>query len=76
MQDNKNFIIAIVLSMMVLLTWQVFVVGPQEEQRRIQAEAQQELEQQAAANGAAQTPSVPAAPGTSTSTAKQAVPRP
>ena len=40
MQDNKNFIIAIVLSMMVLLGWQVFVVGPQEEQRRLQAEAQ------------------------------------
>ena len=74
MQDNKNFIIAIVLSMMVLLTWQVFVVGPQEEQRRIQAEQQQQLEQQAAANGAAQTPSVPAAPGTSTSTANTQAP--
>ena len=68
MQDNKNFIIAIVLSMMVLLGWQVFVVGPQEEQRRLQLEAQQAAEQQAAANNTAQTPSAPAAPSTGTST--------
>ncbi len=68
MQDNKNFIIAIVLSMMVLLGWQVFVVGPQEEQRRLQLEAQQAAEQQAAANNTAQTPSTPAAPSTGTST--------
>ncbi|MEP3630577.1 MAG: membrane protein insertase YidC [Hyphomicrobiales bacterium] len=74
MQDNKNFIIAIVLSMMVLLGWQVFVVGPQEEQRRILAEEQQALEQQAAANGTAQTPSVPAAPGSNTSATNAQVP--
>ena len=71
MQDNKNFIIAIVLSMMVLFGWTTFVAGPQEEQRRLELEAQQAAEQQAAANGTAQTP---AAPGTNTSATSAQVP--
>ena len=71
MQDNKNFIIAIVLSMMVLFGWTTFVAGPQEEQRRLELEAQQAAEQQAAANGTAQTS---AAPGTNTSATSAQVP--
>ena len=41
MQDNKNLFIAIGLSMLVLLGWQFFVLGPQEEARRAALEAEQ-----------------------------------
>lgn len=36
--DNRNVILAVVLSMMVLLGWQIFVNGPQLEQAQRQAE--------------------------------------
>lgn len=49
MQDNKNLIIAIGLSMLVLLGWQFLVLGPQEEARRAALQAEQ------AANPALQT---------------------
>ena len=38
MDDTKNMILAIVLSMLVLFGYQYFVLGPEEEQARIQAE--------------------------------------
>ncbi|MEO1067336.1 MAG: membrane protein insertase YidC [Pseudomonadota bacterium] len=62
MQDNKNFYLAIGLSMLVLILWQIFVIGPQEEERRARLEAQQAAEQaRIEAQGEAGTVS-PAAP--------------
>ncbi|MCB1496654.1 MAG: membrane protein insertase YidC [Bauldia sp.] len=56
--DNKNFLIAIALSIAVLIGWQYFIAGPQIEKAR----QQQQLEQQVAADQkAAGTP--PAATG-------------
>ncbi len=51
--NNRNFILAIVLSMVVLFAWQFFIAGPQIEQARKQQEAaqQQAAEQQPATTG-------------------------
>ncbi len=50
MSDNKNTIIAIALSALVLLAWQYFVTGPQQKVREEQQQAQkQELAQKQAA---------------------------
>ena len=54
--DNRNMILAIVLSMIVLFGWQFFVAGPQMEQA--QRRAAIEAEQQAAADQGLATPSV------------------
>ncbi|MEM7620527.1 MAG: membrane protein insertase YidC [Pseudomonadota bacterium] len=74
--NNRNFILAIVLSICVLFVWQVFYAGPKmEEQRRIQEARQAALQKQAqqqnpnaptrpTAQGA-QTPSASLAPNTS-----------
>lgn len=50
MQDNKNLFIAIGLSLLIIIGWQVFVLGPREEQRRAAVEAGQaaQVQQQAA----------------------------
>ena len=58
MQDNKNLFIAIGLSMLVLLGWQFFVLGPQDEARRAALEAEQAEQAQL------QTANPPAAPAT------------
>ena len=50
--NNRNFILAIVLSMIVLFGWQFFFAGPQIEQAR----KQQEIAQQQAADQAQQQP--------------------
>jgi YidC/Oxa1 family membrane protein insertase len=42
MTDNKNTILAIVLSALVLLGWQYFFAGPQEKARQEQLQAQQQ----------------------------------
>ena len=49
MTDNRNMILAIVLSIIVLFGWQFFVAGPQMEraQREAQLAAQQQAPQQA-----------------------------
>ena len=62
MNDNRNVILAIVLSMVVLFGWQFFIAGPQLE--RAQQQAQIAAEQQAAANPGLATPGTPATPGT------------
>jgi YidC/Oxa1 family membrane protein insertase len=55
MTDNKNFIIAIILSSLIIFGWQYFYAGPQaERQRRLQEQQQQQTSQQVA----------PAQPGT------------
>ena len=66
MSDNKNTIIAIALSALVLLAWQYFVTGPQQKVReeQLQAQKQQQLPQQQAAQPGqnAQTAPTPAGP--------------
>lgn len=67
MTDNKNTILAIALSALVLIGWQYFFAMPQEKARQEQLQQQQQLKQtaqpgqpaQAPANGAPQ----PTAPG-------------
>ena len=53
--DNRNVILAVVLSMLVLFGWQFFVAGPQLERQQRQSEiaAQQQAEQEALAVPAA-----------------------
>jgi YidC/Oxa1 family membrane protein insertase len=46
MTDNKNFILAIVLSGLIIFGWQYFYAGPQLEQQRQQLELQQKQQQQ------------------------------
>jgi YidC/Oxa1 family membrane protein insertase len=48
MPDNRNLLIAIVLSIVVLFGWQLFIVGPQTQR----AQRQHEIEQQHAAENA------------------------
>src|SRR5215217_2820025 len=63
MTDNKNTIIAIVLSAIVLLGWQYFVGMPQMERQRQEALLkQQQQAQQAPAPGQPGAPTGPAAP--------------
>ena len=54
MTDNKNFIVAIVLSSLIIFGWQYFYAGPQAERQRRLLEQQQQTSQQVA----------PAQPGT------------
>ena len=70
MMDNKNTLIAIVLSAIVLLGWQYFIGMPQMEKQRQQQQQQQQQQAPAPAGtpapGAAPVPGqVPQAPGTS-----------
>lgn len=58
MQDNKNLFIAIGLSMIVLLGWQFFVLGPQEEARRAALEAEQAAQAQRQPLNPTATPSI------------------
>ena len=62
MADNRNTFIAIALSLVILLGWQYFIVGPQMEQQRAEL-AQQEAARQAA------NPQAPAPAGTAGSAA-------
>ncbi len=65
MTDNKNTIIAIVLSAIVLIGWQYFVGMPQMEKQRIEAQQkqQQQQQQQTTAPGTPGTAPLPGAPG-------------
>jgi YidC/Oxa1 family membrane protein insertase len=68
MTDNKNFIIAIILSSLIIFAWQYFYAAPQiEEQRRVQEQAeqtQQTRQTQAPSTGQAPQPGVmPQPPG-------------
>jgi YidC/Oxa1 family membrane protein insertase len=69
MNDNRNVILAIVLSMVVLFGWQFFVAGPQLE--RAQQQAQIAAEQQAAADAALATPTTPGEAATPAPTGTQ-----
>ena len=75
MTDNKNTILAIVLSALVLIGWQYFFAGPQEKARQEQLQAQQQKQtaptpgqpgqpvQPPSQTGAPQVPGRPTAPG-------------
>jgi len=71
MNDNKNTILAIVLSALVLIGWQYFFAGPQEKARQEQLQAQQQKQnvpapgqpsQQPSPAGTPQVPGQPSAP--------------
>jgi YidC/Oxa1 family membrane protein insertase len=65
MSDQKNTILAVVLSALVLLTWQYFVAGPQMERQRQETalrQAQQQTQVQPAP-GATPAPTPGASPG-------------
>jgi YidC/Oxa1 family membrane protein insertase len=68
MNDQKNMLLAIVLSAIVLFGWQYFVGMPQMEKQRQQQQAQQQAQKQvqppAATPGTPATPATPGAPGT------------
>src|SRR5262249_60387447 len=77
MTDNKNTILAIVLSALVLIGWQYFFTGPQEKARQEQLQAQLQKNAPTAGqpgqpvgappqNGAPQVPRQPSAPAHST----------
>ncbi|MEP4029810.1 membrane protein insertase YidC [Roseibium polysiphoniae] len=62
--ENRNTILAIVLSLIVLLGWQYFVAQPQLEQQQAELQAQQAAEQaQAELNGDPTKPTPNAVPG-------------
>ncbi|WP_417687976.1 membrane protein insertase YidC [Roseibium sp.] len=62
--ENRNTILAIVLSLIVLLGWQYFIAQPQMERQQAALQAQQEAERQAAeAAGNPVTPAPNATPG-------------
>jgi len=70
MNDNKNTILAIVLSALVLIGWQYFFAGPQEKARQEQLQAQQQKQSAPAPGQPSQqpspagTPQVPGQPST------------
>src|SRR6202166_2312293 len=63
MTDNRNTILAVILSGLVLLGWQYFFNLPQlEKQRALQQQAQSEITKPAPQAGGANTPAADAAP--------------
>ena len=60
MTDNKNTILAIALSALVLIAWQYFFAGPQQKVRQEQLQAQQQQQQKQATEPV--QPAQPAAP--------------
>ena len=79
MTDNKNTILAIVLSALVLIGWQFFVAMPQEKARQEKLQAEQLAKKQQApaqptqqGQPAAAPPGVPQAPGQATPAAAAA----
>jgi YidC/Oxa1 family membrane protein insertase len=63
MTDNKNTILAIVLSALVLLGWQYFFAGPQEKARQEQLQAQQQKQNVPTPTQPGQTAQSPAQSG-------------
>jgi len=61
MTDQKNTIVAILLSVIILIAWQYFYASPQQQKQKAAQEAQQ---QQTQTQTQSQTPGVAPAPGT------------
>jgi YidC/Oxa1 family membrane protein insertase len=74
MTDQKNTILAIVLSAIVLIVWQVYFATPQLEKQK-QIQQQQQAQERSQQPPAAQQPAgAPAAPGTAPSSSAQVAP--
>src|ERR1700704_3644589 len=59
MTDNRNTILAVILSGLVLIAWQFFYNMPQMEKQRAAERAQSELVKPAAQGGSTTTPTTP-----------------
>jgi len=70
MTDNKNTLIAIALSALVLIAWQFFFAGPQQKARQEQQQQQQQVQQQAQPAQPGQA--APAVPGQAAAPAQAA----
>ena len=64
MTDQRNTILAILLSVIVLIAWQYFVGMPQVEKQRVQQEAQKQQQQTQQTQQPGTSPAPGAAPGT------------
>src|SRR4030081_785359 len=62
MTDNRNTILAVILSGLVLIGWQYFYNMPQMEKQRAAERAQSELVKPAAQGGGTTTPTTPLPP--------------
>jgi len=63
-ENNRNTILAIALSLIIIIAWQFFIAGPRIEQERLKQEAQQaEQQPQQQAQPPVQTPGAPSVPG-------------
>ena len=63
MPDNKNYFVAIAISIAVLLGWQYFVARPHVEEARLQQQVTQNAQGQAAQPGVPAAPGAPTQPG-------------
>jgi YidC/Oxa1 family membrane protein insertase len=63
MNDNRNTILAVILSGLVLLAWQYFYNGPQMERQRAAQQIQSEMAKNAPQTGSAAQPATPAPTG-------------
>ncbi len=75
MSDNRNTILAVVLSLIVLLGWQYFVAAPQMERKQAQQQAQEQAEAErlaAAGTGNPDAPQPSVTPGSNASAPAQA----
>src|SRR3979411_2244874 len=72
MTDNRNTILAVILSGLVLIAWQFFYNMPQMEKQRAPARAHRELGKPAAQGGSAATPTATPQTGAAPSPAANA----
>src|SRR3979490_2551777 len=63
MTDNRNTILAVILSALVLLAWQYFYNAPQMEKQRAAQQAQSEMAKTAPQAGSATSPATPSPTG-------------
>jgi YidC/Oxa1 family membrane protein insertase len=71
-ENNRNFLLALVLSVLVIFTWQALFIPPQDEQMRQRQAAEQAQQQPGAPAPAAPGASAPVAPGVSAPAAPSA----
>src|SRR5689334_19953681 len=76
MSDNRNMILAVILSGVILLAWQLFYYGPQTERQRAAQQAQQAELQKSAPKPADTTSPSNAAPQPGSTTAAPQAPAP
>src|SRR6476469_6510829 len=76
MSDNRNTILAVILSGLVLIGWQYFYNMPQMEKQRAAQQAQSEQAKPAAQSGSTTTPATPAQPGAAPTPSAPAINQP